>query len=54
MAKLSKEQATKFHNIVANALYVSKRARPDTSVAIAFLTTWVREPDVMIGRSLST
>ena len=45
-AKLSKEQATKFHNIVAKALYVSKRARPDTSVAIAFLTTRVREPDV--------
>ena len=46
VAKLSKEQATKFHNIVAKALYVSKRARPDTSVAIAFLTTRVREPDV--------
>ena len=44
--KLAKQQATKFHNIVAKALYVSKRARPDTSVAIAFLTTRVREPDV--------
>jgi len=44
--KLPKEQATKFHNIVAKALYVSKRARPDTSVAIAFLSTRVREPDV--------
>jgi len=30
---------------VAKALYVSKRARPDTSLAIAFLTTRVREPD---------
>jgi hypothetical protein len=30
---------------VAKALYVSKRARPDTSLAIAFLTMRVREPD---------
>jgi hypothetical protein len=45
-AKLPKVQATKFHNIVAKALYISKRARPDTSLAIAFLTTRVREPDV--------
>ena len=45
-AKLPKEQATKFHNIVAKALYISKRARPYASVAIAFLSTRVREPDV--------
>jgi hypothetical protein len=51
-AKLPKDQATKFHNIVAKALHVSKRARPDTSVAIAFLTTRVREPDVDDWRKL--
>jgi hypothetical protein len=30
---------------VAKVLYVSKRARPDTSLAITFLTTRVRAPD---------
>ncbi len=43
--KLSDEGATAFHNLVAKTLYVSKRARPDVSTAIAFLTTRVRAPD---------
>jgi hypothetical protein len=43
--KLSDEVAAAFHTIVAKALYVTKRARPDTSLAIAFLTTRVRAPD---------
>jgi hypothetical protein len=30
---------------VAKALYVTKRARPDISLVIAFLTTRVRSPD---------
>ncbi len=34
-----------FHTIVAKALYVTKRARPDISLAIAFLTRQVRSPD---------
>jgi hypothetical protein len=34
-----------FHNLVAKTLYATKRARPDTCTAIAFLTTRVREPD---------
>jgi len=39
-AKLPCEQASVFHHIVAKALYyISKRARPDTCVAIAFLST---------------
>ncbi len=44
--KLSEEGATDFHNLVAKTLYVSKRARPDVSTAIAFLATRVRAPDV--------
>jgi hypothetical protein len=44
--KLSEEGAMAFHNLVAEMLYVSKRARPDVSMAIAFLTTRVRAPDV--------
>ena len=43
--KLNTSMATVFHNIVAKALYLVKRARPDASVSIAFLTTRVREPD---------
>jgi hypothetical protein len=43
--KLGSEKAKVSHIIVAKALYVSKWARPDTSLAIAFLTTRVREPD---------
>ena len=37
---------TSFHNIVAKALYMAKRTRPDISTANPFLTTWVRSPDV--------
>lgn len=41
-----------FHNIVAKTLYLVKRARPDASVSIAFLTTRVRAPDVDDWRKL--
>ncbi len=51
--KPSEEGATAFHNLVAKTLYVSKRARPDVSTAIAFLTTRVRAPDVDDWRKLS-
>ena len=43
--KLGKVKAKYFHRIVAMMLYVTKRARPDTALSIAFLTTRVREPD---------
>ncbi len=51
--KLSEERATAFHNLVAKTLYASKRARPDVSTAIAFLTTRVRAPDIDDWRELS-
>jgi putative heme degradation protein len=44
--KLNTVQATAFHHIVAKALYLVKRARPDALLAIAFLTTRVQAPDV--------
>ncbi len=50
--KLDTQQSTAFHNIVAKALYRVKRARPDGSVSIAFLTTRVRAPDVNDYRKL--
>lgn len=50
--KLTPMKATIFHNIVAKALYLVKRARPDASVATAFLTTRVRAPDVDDWRKL--
>jgi hypothetical protein len=51
--KLSEEGATAFHDLVAKTLYVSKHARPDVSMAIAFLTTRVRAPDIDDWRKLS-
>jgi hypothetical protein len=43
--KLAENKAVEFHNLVAKYLYATKRARPDTCTAIAFLTTRVCEPD---------
>ncbi len=43
--KLGLAKAKCFQSIVAMMLYVTKRAWPDTALAIAFLTTIVREPD---------
>ena len=50
--KLEKGKAKSFHSIVQMMLYVTKRARPDTALAVAFLTTRVREPDVDDWRKL--
>lgn len=44
--KLKAQKAEAFHTIMAKALYVTKRARPDTCTLIAFLATGVREPHV--------
>ena len=43
--KLSIEAAASFHTVVAKLLDISKQARPDTSLSVAFLTTRVRAPD---------
>ena len=43
--KLSESKKKDFHTVVAKTLYATKRARPDTCTAIAYLTTRVREPD---------
>jgi hypothetical protein len=45
-AKLPEKQKAAFHNVVAKALYVAKRALPNIAVAIAFLATRVCSPDV--------
>ena len=50
--KLGSGKAEAFHIVVTKALYVSKRARPDISLAIAFLTTRVRELDEVDWRKL--
>lgn len=41
-----------FQNIVAKALYLVKRARPESLLAVAFLTTRVRSPDTNHWRKL--
>ncbi len=43
--KVSEAASAAFHMVVAKTLYVTKRARLDTSLAIAFLATRVRAPD---------
>jgi hypothetical protein len=43
--KIKKDKSVEFHNLVAKTLYSTKRARPDTCTAIAFLTTRVRAPE---------
>jgi hypothetical protein len=50
--KLSLLEAKSFHSMIAMMLYVTKPARPDTALAVAFLTTRVREPDVDDWRKL--
>ena len=50
--KLPHDKAVVFHNLVAKTLYATKRARPDTCTAIAFLTTRVRTPDTDDWRKL--
>ena len=51
--KLSTDKLVQFHNLVAKTLYATKRARPDTCTAVAFLTTRVREPDLDDWNKLS-
>jgi hypothetical protein len=43
--KLAQNKDVEFHNLVAKTLYATKRAKPDTCTAVAFLTKRVREPD---------
>jgi hypothetical protein len=42
---LQKSDREAFHKVVAKALYVAKRARPDISTAISFLTKRVLKPN---------
>ena len=51
--KLSTDKSVQFHNLVAKTLYATKRARPDTCTAFAFLTTRVQEPDLDYWNKLS-
>jgi len=43
--KLSPPEAKSFHSIIVMMLYVTKRARPNTALAVAFLTTRVKASD---------
>lgn len=42
---LDKDRAALFHHLVAKALFLCKRARPDLQLAISFLCTRVKSPD---------
>ena len=43
---LDYKTAEYFHRMTARLLFASKRARPDIQVAVAFLCTRVKEPNV--------
>jgi hypothetical protein len=43
--KLKQDKAVEFHNLVAKTLYSTKRGRPETCTAIAFLSTILQAPD---------
>jgi hypothetical protein len=45
--KLDQAKAKTFPNITAKGIYVAKRARPDVSLSIAFLTTRVNSLSAM-------
>jgi hypothetical protein len=44
--KLNQARAKAFHDITAKGMCVAKRARPDISLSIVFLTTRVMGPDI--------
>ncbi len=44
--KLSDEATAAFPTIIAKALYVTNRARPDISLVIAFMTLQVKSPNI--------
>ena len=50
--KLDQGPAKAFHHITAKSIYVTKWARPDISLAVAFLTTRVKGPDIDDWRKL--
>ena len=50
--KLDQARAKAFHNLTAKMIYVAKRARPDISLAVAFLTTRVKGPNIDDWRKL--
>ncbi len=52
VVKLDQARAKAFHNITAKGIYVTKRARPDIFLSIAFLTTRVKGPDIEDWRKL--
>ena len=43
---LSEEKAQEFHMVVAQLLFLCNQSRQDIHVAVAFLTTRVKKPDV--------
>ena len=44
--KLDEDKAQIFHHIVAQALFLCKRARPNLQTTVAFLCTRVKQPDI--------
>ena len=50
---LTEQQMTIYHNFVADRLFLTKRARPDISIAVAFLSTRVKASNVHDWKKLT-
>ena len=50
--KIDQARAKVFHTLTAKMIYVTKRARPNISLAVAFLTTRVKGPNIGDRRTL--
>eukprot|EP00957_Ditylum_brightwellii_P003055 233624-Ditylum_brightwellii.AAC.1 len=50
--KLGKEDADLIHHVVANLIFLCKRARPGLQTSVAFLSTWVKEPNIDYKKKL--
>ena len=50
--KLDQAMVKAFHKITGKGIYVTKRARPNISLVIEFLTTRVKGPDIDNWRKL--
>jgi hypothetical protein len=44
--EITKYQSSQFHSTVAKLLFLAKRGRPDILLAVSFLTTRVKSPDL--------
>ena len=50
---LSPDKANGLNNLVVKELYTNKRARPDICTPVAFINTWVMDPETDYWKKLA-